>query len=461
MRRVGLIALAVLTVVVWIPLVVNLALESPFVRSWLGRLISSQLRARVEFGPVRWYGNFIQVLWADLEFPSVRNVTRWHVEDLRTRLNWKRMKTGGWPMGQASIGLLEVHSRRKSDATLVQPGRAVGTARSTAPPGGGQASGPSANTRSLPPREYINQKVLPALGQRRLPKLCIAQLTISWDSSTRQVQGFTMNGCTIHSSDNRHWKTAAESGAFWIHGRSYAFRHYAAAIDLPRMAMTAATLQPISGGQLRFRLKLDQGYRLYIDSSWTDIHLAEEIGLTWLRETHFNGAVKLDIDLKRSFDRHLSADLQAHDVVLAITPYLVPLSTILTRSTPGTYRIALLTLQGRATGNLYLIDQFGLDDGTNLQVQGQGVIRDGELNARLKLGLRPEIENWIPGADQLVFVEKRDGFAWAEVQLTGPLRRPREDLSGRLLAAAKAEVEDRLKSQVDELTAALKELLKK
>jgi hypothetical protein len=151
MRRVGLIALALLTVVVWIPLVVNLALESPFVRGWLGRLISSQLRARVEFGPVRWYGNFIQVLWADLEFPSVRNVTRWHVEDLRTRLNWKRMKMGGWPMRQASIGLLEVHSRRKSDATRVQPDRAVGTARSTAPPEGGQAAGPSANTRSLPP----------------------------------------------------------------------------------------------------------------------------------------------------------------------------------------------------------------------------------------------------------------------------------------------------------------------
>ncbi len=43
---------------------------------------------------------------------------------------------------------------------------------------------------------------------------------------------------------------------------------------------------------------------------------------------------------------------------------------------------------------------------------------------------------WIPGAERLVFVEDRDGFLWAPLRLSGTTTEPKEDLTGRLVAAA-------------------------
>ena len=50
--------------------------------------------------------------------------------------------------------------------------------------------------------------------------------------------------------------------------------------------------------------------------------------------------------------------------------------------------------------------------------------------------MTPGTLSWIPGAENLVFEKKRDGFLWAPMTLQGTLSEPREDLSGRLIAAA-------------------------
>ncbi len=80
----------------------------------------------------------------------------------------------------------------------------------------------------------------------------------------------------------------------------------------------------------------------------------------------------------------------------------------------------------------------------NLVVQSDGLLRlvgkvdiDGEqLRGNLRIGVVPGTLRWIPGAEQSVFTESKDGFLWAGMVLAGTTAKPEEDLSGRLILAA-------------------------
>jgi len=81
---------------------------------------------------------------------------------------------------------------------------------------------------------------------------------------------------------------------------------------------------------------------------------------------------------------------------------------------------------------------------TNIYLQSEGALTiegsldiDGDrIDGYFQLGMTQEVLRRIPGAEDRVFVTERDGLRWAPVRVTGTLSSPREDLSGRLFAAA-------------------------
>lgn len=71
-----------------------------------------------------------------------------------------------------------------------------------------------------------------------------------------------------------------------------------------------------------------------------------------------------------------------------------------------------------------------------VRVEGQIDLAGDQLTGDLQVGVTPGTMRWIPGAERLVFVEDRDGFRWAPMKLSGTTAEPKEDLTGRLVAAA-------------------------
>ncbi len=70
------------------------------------------------------------------------------------------------------------------------------------------------------------------------------------------------------------------------------------------------------------------------------------------------------------------------------------------------------------------------------RVEGAVDIRGELIQGALQVGVTPGTMRWIPGAEQLVFTEERDGFLWTPLTLGGTIQDPTEDLSGRLINAA-------------------------
>ena len=69
-------------------------------------------------------------------------------------------------------------------------------------------------------------------------------------------------------------------------------------------------------------------------------------------------------------------------------------------------------------------------------VRGAFTVANGQIDGSFEVGITPGPLQWLPGSQDKVFSAVRDGYAWATMHITGPVKSPKEDLSGRLFAAA-------------------------
>ena len=86
-----------------------------------------------------------------------------------------------------------------------------------------------------------------------------------------------------------------------------------------------------------------------------------------------------------------------------------------------------------------------------LRVEGGGTIDGDQIKADLAIGLSPSLLGWLPGVQQKVFTEQRDGLCWAQMQVSGPVNDPKEDLSKRISQALNEGMSNQFKNQAKSL----------
>ncbi|MBK1881387.1 hypothetical protein JIN85_03105 [Luteolibacter pohnpeiensis] len=71
-----------------------------------------------------------------------------------------------------------------------------------------------------------------------------------------------------------------------------------------------------------------------------------------------------------------------------------------------------------------------------MHLQGDLNIHDEKLDGLFRLGLAPGTLSTIPGAETTVFQPGEKGLLWTTLRITGTTKKPKEDLTNRLIAAA-------------------------
>lgn len=71
-----------------------------------------------------------------------------------------------------------------------------------------------------------------------------------------------------------------------------------------------------------------------------------------------------------------------------------------------------------------------------IRIEGSFTIVNGTIDGAFQVGVTPASLQWLPGSQERVFTQQRGGYVWTPMRLTGPLAKPGEDLSPRLIAAA-------------------------
>jgi hypothetical protein len=94
-----------------------------------------------------------------------------------------------------------------------------------------------------------------------------------------------------------------------------------------------------------------------------------------------------------------------------------------------------------------------------IRVEGTGSITPDSLDGNLLVGLSPRILGWIPGAEEKVFIEQKDGLHWTTVHISGSPQEPKEDLTKRLVSAFRDKMAKQFKGEAKDAVKSLLDML--
>jgi len=155
---------------------------------------------------------------------------------------------------------------------------------------------------------------------------------------------------------------------------------------------------------------------------------------------------------------NLAGELKIHNTLPARTPPVisgtVALEQGLLEALPVLDQIALFTRtqqfrrlvlskvsgEVRQEGERVEVRNFVGESEGLLRVEGNFVVESGAIEGTFQVGVTPASLQWLPGSQERVFTQPRAGYVWTPMRLTGPLAKPQEDLSPRLIAAAQQAV---------------------
>lgn len=388
-------------------------LHSEQFRGFLAGKAARMLRAEASFEPFRWDG--LQVSSSGFEAHGGGALAHLRADGLRTEIGLGGVRRGVWILRGAIVRRLDVTLGR-SAAPEATPGVAE------------EAPLPAA----LPARNWLPSKV--ELEELRVEESQLKAKLAGHDWITRGQTWVVRPG--------------SSPGSYDLEGRGGTIEHPLRWFPLPEVRHARIRT---AGGQLYL---LDSEMRVYksglldlsgeaaldggdftFDGGAAGIRCDEVLPEDW--QKRLTGRVGTRFTVRgRGGETSVSGRLAIRDGVLTALPVLDRLAAY-----ADTARFRVLTLNDARTDYAWRNGKLSL---TNLLISSEGLLRcegrldiTGEqLDGSFQLGLAPGTLARIPGAETIVFVERRDGLMWAPVRISGTLDEPKEDLSERLIAAA-------------------------
>ena len=206
----------------------------------------------------------------------------------------------------------------------------------------------------------------------------------------------------------------------------------------PSLFVNSADLRETAGGTLQATGEIDFSRQLDLSLKLASINISPFLSDDW--RLRAKGALSGEIDVHSALPAHggaqLSGSLQLAQGELTALPVLDEIA-VFTR----TQQFRRLNLS-RAGGDFKKDDQrlavtnfFAESDGL-IRMEGAFTVENGSIDGAFQVGVTPGSLQWLPGSQAKVFTEARGGYLWAPMHLSGPVNKPNEDLTPRLIAAA-------------------------
>jgi hypothetical protein len=115
-------------------------------------------------------------------------------------------------------------------------------------------------------------------------------------------------------------------------------------------------------------------------------------------------------------------------------------------------RLALKRAEGdfQQDGKKLQVSKFIMESEGLIRVEGDFTVENSMIDGTFQVGVSPACLQWMPGSRERVFVTNHDGYVWTPMRLVGPVDKPKEDLTPRLIAAMQGAVIEGAQSAVKE-----------
>jgi hypothetical protein len=282
----------------------------------------------------------------------------------------------------------------------------------------------------------------------------IADFSLSWNPAQPARHG-ELSGVALHAQP-------AADGArntYEIDGRGGHFAQAnfpAAALDAlhlrasdSALLITGASAHLDAGGsvQVTGSQTLTGDRALDLDARFTDVPLAPFLPTGWRARLHglATGHLHLAGPVEDLTQLRAAGQIELRGGKLEALPFLDELAVF---NAAGRYRS--LPLQKSQADFVWSasrleVTHLQLESNGLLRLEGNFLVEAGQIHGEFQVGVARSAVRWLAGTGARVFdgPERNDGYAWTTMQVSGPADSPREDLSSRLLAAAREEAFDK------------------
>lgn len=399
-------------------------------RQQITRAVDRELKAKGIFQPLHFTGG---TFYSDGFVAQGRErafFSELRADQIRAVVNWRGLLHRRWEVDELNIQNLEVRFAGRSAAERSQ--------------------------RAEPARPPAQKKSSWRLDLRKAE---IAQSAWHWGTRPETAGSLTKSRFTL-TPDHGAWLVEARSGTLaqsdWpILSIDSAKLRYTG----PSLFVTESVLRAGDGrlnveGEIAFDRAADLRVRL------DQVDLAPLLPADWRLRLRgkIAGTAKLHAPLPAGALR-IEGDLQLVEGQLEALPVLDQIAAF-TR----TDRFRRLALTGGSLifsneGDRTVVQNLRLESAGLMRVEGRCTIARKKIDGVFHLGVTAATLQWLPGSQTRVFTVARDGYYWTPVRVSGPVERPREDLTKRLLAAAASELLQDSKGSLEDAARTLLDLI--
>jgi hypothetical protein len=402
-------------------------LGSQTCRHWIDRSIDRSLQTEGTLGPISANGGALYSADYTGKGKPKTHVASIQAKDLSARPNWSRLFSGVWDFNDVLI----------KNVDLV-----IGT--------------PVPDTPNRQQQEHQSLGIkLPSFIHPKLDvdRVSVNQINVHWSAGEKPAEITGMQATAVHRGDAR-WDLSANGGTLNASGwPAFQIDQAAGSYQSAAITVSQAKLVVPTGGSIAVNGSVNlAGKRPYkFHSDLAGLSLSDFPPTKWHLQGLASGSLDFTGNLAEPDSGQIVGAVHLDKAKLDWSLLLGKVQRLVKQLGLNDWQLDGVDAQINRQGQHLEFSNLSVKYQDLLKVEGGGTLDGDQIKANLMIGLSSSLLGWLPGVQQKVFTEQRDGLCWAPMQITGPVNDPKEDLSKRISDAMAAGMSNQLKNQAKSL----------
>ena len=421
---VALLGVILLVAVIWFG--TPIFLGSDFCRRWINRNVNRSLQIEGTFAPITSNGGALYSAdYAGKGRPKT-HVASIQAKDLSARPNWQKLLSGVCEFNDLSIKNIDL---------------VIGTPAPDPP--GDQHSTPSPGIR-LP--SFIHLKL-------QVNQVSVDQINVHWsrDENPGEISG--LQALAVNRGD-KQWDLSAKGGTLAENGwPNLQIDQATGSYQSTAITVSQAKLLVPTGGSIAVNGAMDldgkRPYRFHGDLA--GLSVSDFPSTKWHLQGVASGSLDFTGDLDDPNSSEIVGSVHLDKAKLDWSLLFGKIRSLIKQLGLNDWQLDAVDALVSRRGRHFEFSNLSVKYRDLLRVEGNGTIDSDQIKANLNIGLSSSLLDWLPGVQQKVFAEQHDGLCWAQMQVTGPMDDPKEDLSKRISDALAQGMSNQFKNQAKSL----------
>lgn len=402
-------------------------LGSNIFRHWVNGSVNRALQTDGTLAPISATGGALYSANYSGKGKSKTHVASVEAKDLSARPNWPRLLSGVCDFNDVLI----------KDIDLV-----IGTPAPDTP-------------NSQKPEHHSFGIKLPSFLRPKFDvhRVSVNQINLHWSAGDKPAEITGMQAAAVHQGD-KQWDFSANGGTLNSSGwPAFQVDQAAGSYQSAAITLTQAKLVVPTGGSIAVNGSVDlQGKRPYkFHGDLAGLSMSDFPPTKWHLQGLASGSLDFTGDLADQDSGRIVGAVHLDKAKLDWSLLFGKVRSLVKQIGLNDWQLDSVDVQINGHGQHLEFSNLSVKYQDLLRVEGGGTIDGDQIKANLTIGLSSSLLGWLPGVQQKVFTEQRDGLCWAQMQVAGPLNDPKEDLSKRISDALSQGMSNQLKSQAKSL----------